>query len=74
MFLITQQTSIFASFANTGNPNNPEIADVKWDPVDSEPYQGLIIDQKLKTEVIAETKQCLEFWEKLYEENGTKFC
>ncbi|KAL7024852.1 hypothetical protein ACKWTF_013219 [Chironomus riparius] len=71
---IKRFTSIFASFVNTGNPNNPEIGDVEWEPVNSEPYKGLIIDQKLAIDVLDETKRCLEFWNKLFEENGAKFC
>jgi carboxylesterase type B len=71
---ISQQTSIITSFAKNGNPKNPEIAEVDWKPVESEPYNGLIIDQELKIEEFDEARRILDFWEKLFEENGANFC
>jgi len=57
-----------------GNPNNSEIAEVDWKPVDSEPYKGLIIDQKLEMKEFDEANRILDFWEKLFDENDVKFC
>ena len=57
-----------------GNPNNPEIAEVDWKPVESKPYKGLIIDQKLEMREFEEAGRILDFWEKLFEEIGVKFC
>ncbi|KAL7024848.1 hypothetical protein ACKWTF_013218 [Chironomus riparius] len=71
---IKRFTSIITSFSANGNPNNPEIADVHWKPIDSKPYKGLIIDQKLKIKEFEEAERILNFWMKLFDENGAKFC
>ena len=72
-FFVSQQTSIITSFAASGNPNNPEIAEVNWNPVENEPYKGLIIDQKLEIKEFEEAERILDFWLKLFKENGVKF-
>ena len=66
---------MIANFAATGNPIGENVDGLnQWDPVESEPFKGLIIDQQLKFDVMEESERIQKTWEKFYEETGTKFC
>ncbi|KAG5679781.1 hypothetical protein PVAND_009319 [Polypedilum vanderplanki] len=70
---ILRFTSSIAEFVMTGNPNNKKLGDVKWLPVSSEPFEGLIFNEELKFQPLDECERAHKIWEQFYHETGTKY-
>ncbi|KAG5669159.1 hypothetical protein PVAND_017054 [Polypedilum vanderplanki] len=70
---ILRFTSAIAAFIMTGNPNNEKLGNIKWLPVSSEPFEGLIFDEELKFQPLNECERVHKIWEQFYNETGTKY-
>lgn len=67
---IVIQASIFASFAETGNPNNPELKNTNWDEIKGKPWMCLDICANTKVIKLPETEN-LAVWDSMYNDSKT---
>ncbi|KAJ6635997.1 Esterase B1 [Pseudolycoriella hygida] len=72
---IKRFTSVLTSFAITGDPNSNaldfETYSIVWEPVNTPPYKGLIIDKTLEFNVLEQSER-LKLLESLYEESSVR--